>query len=110
MGYAIAPMQERWNALEAGLVLGLIWATVRFSTRVPDDLHSNEGSAQTYPSRRRKLLDLIGWQIDCAWQIRFRHSYYSYLTRAESFCCLRGTIGQGARPGTKQMRFGSLRP
>ncbi len=26
MGYAIAPMQERWTALQAGLLLGLVWA------------------------------------------------------------------------------------
>ena len=27
MGYAFDPMQERWNALRASLILGIIWAT-----------------------------------------------------------------------------------
>lgn len=26
-GYAIDPMQDRWNALQAGILLGLVWAT-----------------------------------------------------------------------------------
>ncbi|MHB0877932.1 MAG: CPBP family intramembrane glutamic endopeptidase [Anaerolineae bacterium] len=26
-GYALEPMQERWGALKAGLVLGIVWAT-----------------------------------------------------------------------------------
>jgi membrane protease YdiL (CAAX protease family) len=26
MGYAIDPIQERWNALQAGILLGLVWA------------------------------------------------------------------------------------
>lgn len=26
MGYAFGPMQERWNALRAGILLGLVWA------------------------------------------------------------------------------------
>jgi uncharacterized protein len=30
MGYAIDPMQERWNALQASLLLGLVWAVWHF--------------------------------------------------------------------------------
>jgi membrane protease YdiL (CAAX protease family) len=27
MGYAVDPMQDRWNALQASILLGMVWAT-----------------------------------------------------------------------------------
>jgi uncharacterized protein len=41
MGYAADPMQDRWNALTTGIVLGSVWGTLHI---VPD-LQANHGVA-----------------------------------------------------------------
>jgi uncharacterized protein len=48
MGYAIDPMQGRWNALQAGVLLGLVWAVWHFVPLL---------------QASRSLLWIAGWSV-----------------------------------------------
>jgi membrane protease YdiL (CAAX protease family) len=39
MGYAVDPMQERWNALTTGVIMGLVWAIWHYPSIIQQGLH-----------------------------------------------------------------------
>jgi uncharacterized protein len=43
-GYIIDPMQERWNALQASLLVGLVWATWHIVPLVSDKVRTEAGA------------------------------------------------------------------
>lgn len=59
MGYAFDPMQDRWNALKAGLILGIIWAI----WHIPLYILSGQGPVRITV----QLISLIGIRTLIVW-------------------------------------------
>jgi membrane protease YdiL (CAAX protease family) len=59
MGYAIDPMQDRWNALQAGILLGLVWAVWHILAIVQD------GQSPAFIAWA--CLDMVGTRVLAVW-------------------------------------------
>jgi uncharacterized protein len=59
MGYAVGPMQERWSALTAGIIMGTVWRVWHFPALIQND--------QTPAYRAWGLLASVGTRILIVW-------------------------------------------